>query len=222
MARWRIAGEGTAVFAAAIAAVWLWRAGIVFSAQEAVWLIPFTWIGAAALATWPLLVTSRDLFSSGQWFGAPRDTARTLLIVSLVVLPVSGFVYLLYHGWWRGAVIAPSLPARWWMMALYQVVCVGFPEEVFFRGYLQQRFDDAFGRPYRLCGASWGPGVLLADLLFAAGHLLVTGDIQRLAVFFPGLLFGWLLARTDALLAPALFHSFCNITLLTLQAWVVS
>jgi hypothetical protein len=62
----------------------------------------------------------------------------------------------------------------------------------------------------------------MANLLFTAGHLLVTGDVSRLAVFFPGLLFGWLLARTGALIAPMLFHGLCNVALFTLQAWVAA
>ncbi len=220
MARWKIVGEGVAIFSATISAVWFWRTGTLVSSQDASWLIPLTWIVAAVLATWPLVAGTRDLFTQRQWLGAPRDTARSLLIVSLIVLPVFGVFYLLYWGWWRGAMIDPSLSPRWGAMVAYQFLYVGFPEELFFRGYLQQRFDDAFGRPWRLFGASWGPGLLLADLLFAGGHLLVTGDVARLAVFFPGLLFGWLLAGTGALIAPMLFHGLCNIFLFTLQAWV--
>ncbi|HUJ79074.1 MAG TPA: CPBP family intramembrane glutamic endopeptidase [Nitrospiria bacterium] len=221
MTRWRIVLEGAAVYSAAMTAVWVWWAGVVVPAQASAWLIPLTWIVAAALATLPMVTTSRDLFCWAQWIGEPRVTVRSLLFVSLIVLPVFGLVYLLYHSWWRDAVIVPLLPARWGPMALYQLVSAGFPEELFFRGYLQQRFDDAFGRPWRLFGASYGPGLLLANLLFAAGHFVVTGDVQRLAVFFPGLLFGWLLARTGALLDPALFHGLCNITLLTLHSWIV-
>jgi membrane protease YdiL (CAAX protease family) len=220
MTRWRIVGEGVAVFSAAMAAVWCWRAGIMFSARDASWLIPLTWIAAAVLATWPLSTPSRDLFSRLQWFGTLRETGRQLLIVSLIVLPAFGAVYLIYFGWWRGIGITPLLPGHWWTMVVYQLLYIGFPEELFFRGYLQQRFDDAFGRPYRLFGASWGPGLLLANLLFAVGHLLVTGDAARLNVFLPGLLFGWLQARTGALIAPILFHGVCNIALFTLQSWV--
>jgi membrane protease YdiL (CAAX protease family) len=221
VARWRIVAEGVVVFSAAIAAVWLWRAGIILSVRDASWLIPLTWIVAALMATWLLRGASRDLFTRSQLFGAPRDTMQSLLIVSLIVLPVFGAIYLIYFGWWRGAMVEPSLPGRWWSMVAYQLLYIGFPEELFFRGYLQQRFDDAFGRPWRLFGASWGPGLLLANLLFAAGHLLVTGDVARLAVFLPGLLFGWLLARTGALVAPMFFHGICNVTLFLLQAWVI-
>jgi membrane protease YdiL (CAAX protease family) len=224
VARWRIAAEGVAVYLAAIAAVWSWRAGMILSERDASWLIPLTWIIASVLATWPIISSrsSRDLFSRVQWFGTPRDTAGQLLIMSLIVLPVFSVVYLFYFGWWQDAAIVPLLPEQWGAMVLYQLLYVGFPEELFFRGYLQQRFDDAFGRPWRFAGASYGPGLLLADLLFAAGHLLVTGDSARLNVFLPGLVFGWLQARTGALIAPILFHGLCNITLFTLQTWISS
>jgi membrane protease YdiL (CAAX protease family) len=218
--RRRIVAEGVAVFSAAIAAVWCWRTGILVAVRDASWLVPLTWIVAAVAATWPVNSSPRDLFGRSQWLGTPKETVVRLLIVSLIVLPVFGAIYLICFGWWKGTAIMPSLPARWWPMVTYQLLFVGFPEELFFRGYLQQRFDDAFGRPWRLWGASWGPGLLLANGLFAAGHLLVTGDVQRLSVFFPGLLFGWLLARTGALIAPMLFHAACNITLFTLQAWI--
>jgi membrane protease YdiL (CAAX protease family) len=216
----RIVWEGVAVFSAAIGTVWFWRAGMILPARDASWLVPLTWIAVVVLATWPSFSTSRDLFSRVQWYGTPRETVGQLLMMSLIVLPVFGAVYLLYFGWWRGAVIAPSLPERWWAMVAYQLLYVGLPEELFFRGYLQQRFDDAFGRPWRLFGASWGPGLLMANLLFAAGHFVVTGDAERLNVIFPGLLFGWLQARTGALIAPILFHGACNIALFTLQSWV--
>ena len=214
--------EGWLVFIAAIGAVWLWRSGMVFSPDAAAWLIPLTWIVAAVAATWPLFQHSRDLFTIPQWFGLPWLTLRQLVWVSVIILVPFGALYLFYHGWWRGVPIEIGLPADWGRLVYYQFVFVGFPEELFFRGYLQQRFDDAFGRPYRLLGASWGPGLLMANLLFAAGHVLATNDVSRADVFFPGLLFGWLQSRTGALIAPILFHGLCNIVLFTLQAWVAA
>ncbi len=220
MTRWRPVGEGSFFYLIGLMAVWSWREGVILPANDAWWLVPLTWIVLSVAATWPLSGGTRDLFTWRQWFGSPSETARWLVTMSLFVLPAFGIAYVLYHGWWRGVAIDPSLPKRWGAMVAYQFLYVGFPEELFFRGYLQQRFDDAFGRPYRLVGASWGPGLLVADLFFAAGHTVLTGDAGRLNVFFPGLLFGWLQARTGALIAPVLFHGFCNIALFTLQSWV--
>jgi membrane protease YdiL (CAAX protease family) len=110
------------------------------------------------------------------------------------------------------------LPPGWLGLAFYHISYIGLSEELFFRGYLQQRLDAVFGRRYRLLGAACGPGLLLADLLFAFGHAALTLDLRRLDVFFPGLVFGWLQARTGATLAPALFHGLCNVLLFALRA----
>ena len=224
MRRWRPISEGCVVYLVVLFAVWVWREGLLFSADNAWLLIPLTWVVAALLATWPLFHESRDLFTTEEWVGsgvgAFRVTAGQLLLTIVVVLPLFAAVYLLYQGWWRGQPIVVSWPAGWGKMIFYQLVFVGFSEELFFRGYLQQRFDDGFGRPYRFFGASWGTGLIMANLLFTAGHVVVSGEVERLNVFFPGLLFGWLHARTNALIAPILFHGLCNILLYTLQAWV--
>jgi membrane protease YdiL (CAAX protease family) len=214
--------EGCLWYGAALAAVWLWREGLVMSGEDAVWLIPLTWIAASVLATWPTARATIDLFTVRQWFGAPWETAKVLLVTSGVVLPLFSLVYLGYWGWGAGRSVTPTLPPSWGQLWWYQLVYVGFPEELFFRGYLQQRFDELFGRPSRFLGAPWGAGLVMANLLFTAGHVLVTGDVARLDVFFPGLLFGWLLARTGSLLAPMLFHGMCNVLLFTLQALVTA
>jgi membrane protease YdiL (CAAX protease family) len=220
MTRWRPVGEGCAFYLLGLLAVWVWREGRLFSPDDAWWLIPLTWIVLATVATWPFFHESRDLFTAEQWIGSINVTVTQLFLTSVAVLPLFIAIDLLYHGWWHGRSIVLSWPAGWGRMVFYQVAYVGFPEELFFRGYLQRRFDDACGRPYRLFGASWGAGLLMANLLFAAGHVVVTGEVERLSVFFPGLLFGWLQARTGALIAPILFHGLCNIVLFTLQAWV--
>jgi membrane protease YdiL (CAAX protease family) len=68
-----------------------------------------------------------------------------------------------------------------------------------------------------ILGAEIGPGFLATQALFAAGHL-VTLQPWRLATFFPGLLFGWLRARTGGVVAPAVAHALSNLLLLFLEA----
>jgi membrane protease YdiL (CAAX protease family) len=46
----------------------------------------------------------------------------------------------------------------------------------------------------------------------------VTLQPWRLATFFPGLLFGWLRARTGGVVAPAVAHALSNLLLLFLEA----
>lgn len=49
-------------------------------------------------------------------------------------------------------------------------------EEVFYRGYMQSRLNEAFGRPFRFCGVSFGLGLLIASLLFGFLHALNSVD----------------------------------------------
>ena len=108
-------------------------------------------------------------------------------------------------------------PARWtrswttmlWLLLVHLVV-VGFPEETFYRGYVQTEADRRWRPRWRVLGAQVGPGLIFTSLLFALGHFLVEFDPSRLVVFFPSLLFGWLRNRTDSVLAPAILHGLSN------------
>jgi membrane protease YdiL (CAAX protease family) len=98
-----------------------------------------------------------------------------------------------------------------------QLLVVALPEELFYRGFMQTAWARAGGRTVRVLGAELGPGFLRTQLLFALGHLVVFQP-WRLGTFFPGLLFGWLRARTGDLAAPVLFHALSNVLMLTLEA----
>ncbi len=95
-----------------------------------------------------------------------------------------------------------SWPPDLFMTVLGQLLVVALPEEFFFRGFLQGVLAERF-RPLS--------AVVLSSLLFALGHLLVGFDPGTLAVFFPGLFFGLLRARTGSILAGTLFHASCNL-----------
>jgi hypothetical protein len=95
--------------------------------------------------------------------------------------------------------------------ALSQVVAVALPEEFFFRGFLQTRLEEVWPARRRVLGAPVGRALVVSAALFALGHLLVDGNPLRLAVFFPGLVFGWMRARTGSILAGTLFHALCNL-----------
>jgi len=115
-------------------------------------------------------------------------------------------------GTWRGLSAGQlRLPPHFLLLAANQVVVVALPEEVFFRGYLLQRLEARFPPRRRLAGAPVGGALLLSAVLFALGHVLVDFNPQRLAVFFPALIFGWMRARTGSLAAGAAFHASCNL-----------
>ncbi len=104
------------------------------------------------------------------------------------------------------------LPPQFLLLAFSQLVVVAIPEELFFRGYLLERLEQVWPPTRRLLGAPVGVALLVCSALFALGHVLVVPNPQRLAVFFPALVFGWMRARTGSIAAGAVFHALCNVT----------
>lgn len=107
---------------------------------------------------------------------------------------------------------APPLPWDLPRQLVQEVLLVGVPEEVFFRGYLQTRWNRVLGKPWSIAGARVGPGLILQGLMFALCHL-ATGDWTRLRVFFFALLGGWLRERSGSILGPAFYHAAANVWL---------
>jgi membrane protease YdiL (CAAX protease family) len=113
---------------------------------------------------------------------------------------------------WRGHLPDPG-------DALTAFVCyaffVGFGEEIMYRGFVQSRLNQAFGRPFTFFGVPWGWGLVLTSLLFGFTHVLnvdaATGQTGwywgwGLWTTFGGLTFGYVRERTGNVLAPALLH----------------
>ena len=192
--------------------------------------------GLALLAiTFPLAV---GLHLSTLWFVAPLavvtfakrpypeyglcfDRAGSvgfhITVVALVFIPYAIGHALLAH-WWLGTHFQFQLPPNLFRSVIDQLLLIALPEEFFFRGYLQTQFDQVWGRPYRLLGADVGIGLPLAAAFFAVCHVLFGGP-ARLIVFFPGILYGWLRARTGTIAVPTLYHAFSN---LLMQVMLVS
>jgi len=101
-------------------------------------------------------------------------------------------------------------------LLLAELLVVALPEEFFFRGYVQGRLSEVFSAGRRLLGANVGVAVVLASALFALSHVIVQGRPTTLAVFFPGLVFGWMRARSGSILPGTLFHALCNVYIDTL------
>jgi membrane protease YdiL (CAAX protease family) len=99
--------------------------------------------------------------------------------------------------------------SAWWVLWLLmeQLLLVAFPEEIFYRGYVQPTLAEALGGRG---GRGLAVVLVVTSALFALGHVAVFWHWTRLMVFFPSLAFGWLRARTGGVLAPAVFHAACN------------
>jgi membrane protease YdiL (CAAX protease family) len=119
-----------------------------------------------------------------------------------------------------GATASPTLrlPPRFPIFVLVQLLVVALPEELFYRGWMQTSWAaTAPGKSTRLLGATLGAGFLWTQVLFALGHL-VAFHAWRLGTFFPGLLFGWVRARSGSLVAPIIVHALSNVFLAVLEA----
>ena len=90
------------------------------------------------------------------------------------------------------------------------LIFVAFLEEFFFRGYVQTRLNDAFGRPYSLFNVNYGAGLILTAVIFGLFHPLSVADQNPwawalwTATF--GLFFGFLREKSGAIVTPALVH----------------
>jgi len=165
-----------------------------------------------------------DIESYGFRF-APVALGLVLAVgFTLIVLPVFVGVFI---GWTHFACahfpsLVPAscaralhpafrLPSDLLTRAAAQLIVVALPEELFFRGYVQGRLEDAWAPRWRLFGAPVGGAWIVAAALFGLGHFLVTFEPQMLTRFFPGLVFGWMYARTKSILPSTIFHAVCNI-----------
>lgn len=85
-------------------------------------------------------------------------------------------------------------------MAAHHLLLVALPEEVFFRGYLYDAFEEAGREP-----------VLPVALLFAIGHFVIAPSPFRLLTFFPALLLGWGRKGSGNVYVPTAVHYLYNL-----------
>jgi uncharacterized protein len=99
---------------------------------------------------------------------------------------------------------------------VFHICFLGLGEEVLFRGYIQSRLNQAFGRPWRYRGVRLGWGLPIAAVLFGVFHVLnlpqlYAGGLDLKWGFGAstvawGLFFGYLREWSGSVVAPALVH----------------
>lgn len=142
---------------------------------------------------------------------------------SLVTLVVYSAAYLGFHSLLAsnspGSLrVAFTLPPDFLEMVFIQIFGVALPEELFFRGYLQERAERWLSPQKRLFGAQVGLGLVLATAVFALAHVAGGFHAARLLPFFPGLLFAWLRNKSQSILSAVGYHAFCNLLAQVLHA----
>ena len=99
---------------------------------------------------------------------------------------------------------------------VFGFVLQAIPQQILFRGYIQTRLNEAFGRPYTLFGIRWGAGLIIAALLFGLlhgfnmfnpfrGEFTIT-PLWGVWTFFFGLVYGFLREKTGSITAPTIIH----------------
>jgi membrane protease YdiL (CAAX protease family) len=175
----------------------------------------------------PFLATGEARRGSGLLRGAGQGLLACALVFPPFVAAFVGFTALLPRlppG--LASAISPylgapafsfRLPESLALALVLQLLVVALPEELFYRGWLQTAWARlAPERGLSVLGARLGHGFFGTQALFAAGHL-VSGQPWRLATVVPGLLFGWLRARTGSVVAPIVAHALSNLLILTLE-----
>jgi membrane protease YdiL (CAAX protease family) len=186
-------------------------------------LVGFAFLGATWALVWrhdDARVRRSGLALAGLVIPGHLDTATVLrgaaraLAWAVGVFAIIAGPYLIGWRFWWAPKLGFSLNLRLGAEAseaLGQVLVIAFPEEAFYRGYLQSRLNEVWTPRWRVLGASVGPGLVVAAAIFAAGHLATVAAPARLAVFFPAIVFGWLRARTGGIGASVAFHAMCNL-----------
>ena len=171
--------------------------------------IPALWGLGALLPGWkgdfppPVLGLVTPLFQKGM---------KYFLLSSVIVFPLYAAVF--YASRHLGfSIPAGTAPAGRSILTIivYNIAVVAFFEELFFRGYLFDRFEETSRQIFTGDRIMFWVPVTSTAFLFGAAHVALDLDPARMAVFFPALLFGWLRARTGSLVAPILSHATANV-----------
>lgn len=168
---------------------------------------------AAVLLYPPILFSGKGKIGYLQFdFKKVLSDLKLLLIVCVLVFPALAGLNHFYQDMVFGRSFAGlSDDAAWVIYLLNQVVLVALPEEVFFRGYLEDAFEKRFPTARKIWGAPFGKASVINALVFAFSHSLITFQWWHFSIFFPALLFGWLRRKTGTIWIPTLFHALANL-----------
>lgn len=155
-------------------------------------------LGAALFLYTPLFRYRRR--GAPSWTG-PGDVKRSVVLLAALG---AGGAAVFFLGTALGILPVPPVAGTavppLGAFLLHQALLVALPEEVFFRGYLYDAFEDAGFEP-----------VTASSLLFAAGHLVIHASTYRALTFFPALVFGWGRKKSGTIYVPVLLHLLFNL-----------
>lgn len=166
--------------------------------------------GASLIAAVNVVVTVFVLWLlRRQHHSGPRLLAGVSAVIALAVVAAP----LALAAWRDESIAEVSLHMGW------RLIGAALGEEVFFRGYVQSRLNEAFGRPWQVLGTRFGVGLVVASLLFGLIHALNPVDYFAGSFHFAwwhGLTtavapFGWLRERTGSVGAAVVLHALLDL-----------
>lgn len=169
---------------------------------------------AVILIYLPFFIASYKRQNIDYWKWDKENVMKSLkyfAVASLVIFPLSFLVNHYYQKLFFGLDFVNHPAPHWITYALTQVLLVGFPEEFFFRGYMQENLSQVYPPQQRVFGAPFGKAQIYTCLIFAFSHSLITIQWWHMFIFFPALVFAWLKEKTGTIWAPTLFHAASNL-----------
>ena len=136
----------------------------------------------------------------------PRITYKLIILVGMVLCPV--IVALLMKRF--------SFSIILWN--LYYLILVGFGEEIKYRGYFQSRINEEYGRPWKIAGIHFGPGLLIVSVLFGLSHMgqfglfnpfegqFAINPWMGLQAFFGSLFYGLIREKSGSIIPSSIAH----------------
>jgi uncharacterized protein len=159
-----------------------------------------SWDGALILAG----VQVGLLFVLG-WILRKKPSADSLVILA------AGMLVFRTQGGGTGGTVGQAVA-----VFLTYALFVGFGEEILYRGYVQSRLNEVFGKPFRFFGVAYGWGGIFAAMIFGFTHTGILSGLLNLSsevtlawgfwTVFSGLVFGFVREKSGSILAPALLH----------------
>jgi uncharacterized protein len=173
----------------------------------------FTIAAAIQLYVPLMMIGRRDITrrSLGLTLVAWRQDLRLLAILAaLTTIP-----FAIGHHFWMTGFFGLQFRLNWpdgfVERVLTQIFVIALAEELFYRGYLQERLQRIWPAKRKLFGAPFGAAILVAASVFALAHFVGEYRFDRLGPFFPALLFGLMRSRTQTIVGAIGYHAYCNL-----------
>lgn len=139
-----------------------------------------------------------------------RDVVAFAGWAGVVTVPYA-FGHHLWQVGYGGRTFRWAMPENLLESLVVNLLVVAVAEELFFRGYLQDRLAKLFPAKSRFLGAPFGRAAVGASVVFALAHFVGEYRFDRLGPLVPGLVFGWLRAYSGTIWGAVLFHGYCNL-----------